>query len=518
MNGLKENKVLQILLVASLVFVLFFGYMLTARDNGTFEIVDLAGDRAYLEPFAFEGMGGDETGMIHFQVENGEVTQTYYPTDGEELDQILQGEKAGAGSIQKYFLKDSRNILYDWQIETAPAKDAVVQESTEEEVQKAEEEMYYSRGNRNQPYTFEGIKADKIDLYLRVQDFKRGKETRIRTGVQLTGRDYYYAKWRYTDDVYSNFYDAEREVFLRAAETADAFYVIPAVDKNGIGEAALYRIEKKEMVPCEYREEDRELLYSTQEYGTAEVLCAFSVDAENRILGLTDIGTDRLLLSRTEEDRLLLEIYDLEGNLLCRKDTEITGASRYEFDHVQLLKKEDSAVLCVELMTEVIPEEGPEQKYYEVEGGRYFVIREDSIEMLSETEPVDYLDEANGAYLKLKYEVPQNINSIVQKFRGYCIGGYDIQVIEEETGIVLYHGKLRTDFGEDSTKMLSRVNIGQYQEPLEERDPMKGSIFGERAHLIFIRELYKAVPLYGTIKGMDWSGRGYEYITDHYYY
>ncbi len=518
-NGMKQNRVLQILIGASLMFVLFFGYMLTARDNGTFALADIAGDRAYLEVFAFEGIAGDNTGMVHFAVENGEVMQTYYPTDGEELDKILQMEKAGAGSIRKYFPKDS-NIPYNSEMETAPAADAFVQDTTEEELKAAEESEYeyHGRGNRNMPYEFMGIKADKIDLYLRMRDFEHNKETKLKTGVQLTGRDYYYAKWKYADEVYSDFYDAERTVDLKAADLEDAFYVIPATDENCIGEAALYRIEKADMVPYEYREDDRELLYSTQEYGTAEPLCTFPVNAENRILGLTNIGADRLLLSRTENDRLLLELYDLNGNLLFRKDTDIAEASGYEFDTVQLLEKEENAVLWVELMREIIDEEDPDQSHYFIEGGRYFVIADDTIEMLSETKSVDYLDYTDGTYLKLKYESPLNENNIVKKFWGSNCVGYDIQVVSEKTGTVLYHGKLETDFEEDDTKLLSRINIGQYQEPLEDR-AHTSNIFGERAHLIFKRGLGKALPLRGTLKPFGWSENTYmEYGLDNYYY
>lgn len=518
MNVLKGNRVLQILLAASLVFVLFFGYLLTARDNGTFEIVDLEGDRAYLEPFAFEGIGGDDTGMIQFQVENGEVTQTYYPTDGEELDRILQAEKAGTGALRKYFSKKSW-IPYNGEMETAPAKDAVVQELTEEELKAVEEDMYYSQSvSRNGAYTFEGIKTDTIDLYLRMRDFEKNKETRIKTGVQLTGRDYYYAKWKYKDGMYSSFYDAEQEAALRVADIGDAFYVIPATSANSIGEAALYRIDKASMVPYEYKEEDSELLYLKKEYGTAEVLCSFPVDAENRILGLTDIAGDRLLLSRTEDDKVLLELYDLQGNLLFRKDTDITEASQYEFDTAQLLEKEDNAVLWVELMQEVTGEELPEHSYYVVESGRYFVIADDRIEMLSETNPVDYLDYADNTYLKIKYQGPKKEDNIVSKFWGYSCMGYDIQVIAEESGTLLYHGELQTDFEEDNTKLLSRVNIGQYREPLEER-VQNESIFGDRAHLIFIRGLERALPLHGTLKRLYWDASNIVYYgTDHYYY
>lgn len=53
----KRNRVLEAILCAALAVVVFWGYMLAARDNGVFALEDIEGDRTALNAFAFEGLG-----------------------------------------------------------------------------------------------------------------------------------------------------------------------------------------------------------------------------------------------------------------------------------------------------------------------------------------------------------------------------------------------------------------------------------------------------------------------------
>lgn len=41
----KRNRVLEAILCAALAVVVFWGYMLAARDNGVFALEDIEGDR-----------------------------------------------------------------------------------------------------------------------------------------------------------------------------------------------------------------------------------------------------------------------------------------------------------------------------------------------------------------------------------------------------------------------------------------------------------------------------------------
>ena len=61
----KRNRVLEVILCATLAVVVFWGYMLAARDNGVFALEDIEGDRTALNAFAFEGLAGDDNGQIY---------------------------------------------------------------------------------------------------------------------------------------------------------------------------------------------------------------------------------------------------------------------------------------------------------------------------------------------------------------------------------------------------------------------------------------------------------------------
>ena len=106
----------------------------------------------------------------------------------------------------------------------------------------------------------------------------------------------------------------------------DARYAIPQTGADGQGEVSIFRIPKDGMADIPYSGEDA--LYSTKQYGKAESLQTFSVNAENRILSLEKAGDNQLLLARTEQDALILELYDTEGKLLDRLETGVQKPSK----------------------------------------------------------------------------------------------------------------------------------------------------------------------------------------------
>ena len=75
----KRNRVLEVILCATLAVVVFWGYMLAARDNGVFALEDIEGDRTALNAFAFEGLAGDDNGQIYYTWQNGELTRNTQP-------------------------------------------------------------------------------------------------------------------------------------------------------------------------------------------------------------------------------------------------------------------------------------------------------------------------------------------------------------------------------------------------------------------------------------------------------
>ena len=309
----KRNRVLEAILCAALAVVVFWGYMLAARDNGVFALEDIEGDRTALNAFAFEGLAGDDNGQIYYIWQNGELKTKYYAATNDEMRYIIRQERDGSKGISRYFKKRSlARSEYFSDTEFAPAKDANVRRlSGLEDLSESAREYLgeYFDGD-----TVQGVTADALDVYGKVKNYTSG-ETRFFTGLQLKGGEYQAAKVKEGDTTYqSSWFDGRNEVILCTVKMDDAWYAIPQTGADGQGEVSIFRIPKDGMADIPYSGEDA--LYSTKQYGKAESLQTFSVNAENRILSLEKAGDNQLLLARTEQDALILELYDTEGKLL----------------------------------------------------------------------------------------------------------------------------------------------------------------------------------------------------------
>ena len=95
----KRNRVLEVILCATLAVVVFWGYMLAARDNGVFALEDIEGDRTALNAFAFEGLAGDDNGQIYYTWQNGELKTKYYAATDDEMRYIIRQERDGSKGI-----------------------------------------------------------------------------------------------------------------------------------------------------------------------------------------------------------------------------------------------------------------------------------------------------------------------------------------------------------------------------------------------------------------------------------
>ena len=123
----KRNRVLEILVCTALVAVVFLAYMVTAQDNGKFEIQDIEGDRAHLADFSFEGIAGDESGQVHYIWQVGELKTAYYPGSLTQVNEVLYQKKLGKNVVSQYF-KVLDNVMYPTpDLEAAPSAGTRVQ-------------------------------------------------------------------------------------------------------------------------------------------------------------------------------------------------------------------------------------------------------------------------------------------------------------------------------------------------------------------------------------------------------
>ena len=495
-NMKKRNRVLEAILCAALAVVVFWGYMFAAKDNGVFALEDIEGDRTALNAFAFEGLAGDDNGQIYYIWQNGELKTKYYAATNDEMRYIIRQERDGSKGISRYFKKRSlARSEYFSDTEFAPSKDANVRRlSGLEDLSESAREYLgeYFDGD-----TVQGVTADALDVYGKVKNYTGG-ETRFFTGLQLKGGEYQAAKVKEGDTTYqSSWFDGRNEVILCTVKMDDAWYAIPQTGADGQGEVSIFRIPKDGMADIPYSGEDA--LYSTKQYGKAESLQTFSVNAENRILSLEKAGDNQLLLARTEQDALILELYDTEGKLLDRLETGVQKVSEYNIDFVNMLQRADGLVLWLNL-SKTFQEDEDGTVHQRVEGTKCFVVQEKAIAQIAIDGSAEYVDVQDGKVLKLYGTKPEHIAA---DYFGYMMDGYEITVTDAKTNELLYRGKLKTDFVEDYNGELYAINIGQREKPLTERRDEESWI---RYSSIGVKKRYfkMLLPVDGTAKQTSW--------------
>ena len=510
----KRNRVLEAILCAALAVVVFWGYMFAAKDNGVFEIEDIEGDRTALNAFAFEGLAGDDSGQIHYIWQNGELKTKYYAATNDEMRYILRQERSGNHGISKYFKKRGTDFsTYYASTEIAPSKDAKVRKLSKmkdlSENTRAAIEEIIDGGYLDENYSIKGAAADAVDVYGIINNYTGG-ETRFFTGLRLNDREYQTAVATYGNTGYeSPWIDYMNEIVLCTAEFDDAWYAIPRTGTEAQSDVFLSRIPKNDMSELSYSEPDA--LYSTKQYGKAEPLQTFSVNAENRILSLEKAGENQLLLARTEQDALVLELYDTKGKLLDRLETGIQKVSEYDMNDNSILKRADGLVLCLNLGKTLRDEN--DTYYREMEAVKCFVVQEKAIQEIAIDDSAEYVDVQDGKVLRLEGTWPDNLAA---EYFGSTIDGYDITVTDAKTGDLLYHGRLKTDFSEDDDRKLFTVNIGQREKPLEERqDKVNWDMYNSIG--MKERNFETVLPVDGKVTRPSWKvgeeGAAYEWDT-----
>ena len=516
----KRNRVLEILACTALVAVVFLVYMFTAQDNGKFEIRDLEGDRAHLADFSFDGIAGDGSGQIHYIWQDGELKTEYYPGSMAQVDDVLYQKKLGKNVFTQYF-KVLDQVMYSApDLEAAPSAGTQVQtfDRLEDLPKELKEEIMQDVPSRG-AYGLKAAVADSVDIFAEVNDYDSQRSTRYFTGMQLAGKEYYFAEVEDNNGsvrIGSGSY--VQNLGVSSVEMEDAYYTILNTDQTCEGEVYLQRIPKDGMSSMRERPRERwEKLYSDLTYGETEIIKTFPVNAESRIISMEKAGKDRLLLAVTEKDNLMLELYDLEGNLIYRLDAGVPHASAYELDTVEMIQREEQLLLWFDLSRRVQEDETDESSFhYEVDGAKYYAVEQDVIRELQAKEYPTYIDLQNGKTLQIKGFGPEDHPAV--QFFGYMYVGYDISVTDEKTGELLYRGKLVTDFEEDYNRRLVALNIGQRAEPIQEREnPVDWDKYTGLNNED--RNVGRVLPLEGRFYYTTWAeGYRWEYTDGDYYY
>lgn len=505
MEKKKRNIVLEILLCTGIIGAVLLAYLTFAADNGIFEIRGIEGEASALADFSFEGYAGDAVHQIRYRLENGTFTRKTYPCNPETICGLIDAEKKGINPLIKYLHGDGwgKTSEYSGEVASAPegqtgrtpiqswedVPKSIMEQRFEQRFQRM---AYYDEENPygSSQYAVRGEIAEEAAFYAEVSQWNYTKASgyhvglgeksaRAFTGLRLTDGPYYYLQWKPKEDdsrIYSDElgYGGKNFEFLITEAGGDAYGIL-ATKHNAKGEVFLLHFPNEKMLPMSKTPrtpswpDGFETSFHSTTYGGAETIAVFDVDEESSIFALTAIGSDRLLLVRTEMGQLYLELYDTQGTQIAREPMGLENATLAESLWLGGLHREDSAILAIDFSFLISAGNGEDtlDSYEGVKSDRYLVTRE-GILRLDGTADADYVDHKNGRTLIVNTAAENNTLALQYTHR-IKYTQLSLTVKDEETEETLYKGVLATDFAEDYNKELASVNLVSHAETLEQQ-------------------------------------------------
>lgn len=516
----KRNWVLEILICAAVVAAGTGMHMSGAKEDAGFRIVDAAGDRSHLADFSFEGIAADSRESWLYRWQEGQLETAHLPCNWDTRKMILDEEERDGGIWEKYFSDvHLSSVAFDFDFESIPGADAVAEkiETVEAFPEELRTEVEAELGSQKDA-KLEAVKADRIKVYCSLRGYGGGGSVRFDTGLELAEGPYYYVKIK-NDTVSTEFSDPAGNLGGSAAEMADAYYFITETPQGYVGEIPLIRIPKAEMSASHSMTiEQAEALYTDSTFGKIQRIAMIPVEKTDRIIGMVKAGEERLLLAVTKNDVLWLQLYDTKGQRLTELETGLTDCGQYDLESVRQVQRDKELVLSFEVLKKRIESEDGTEFHYDHVADLGFWIAEDTIYPLQLDGYCEYLDVQNGKVLEMTGIGPSEHLSTT--FWGYTHIGYDIRITELASGAELYSGTLMTDFHEDRDRLLTLLNLGEKELPLQERE---GELveWEERYRVErgcrAIGELYPTDAWLRTrswTEGMDWEEVVKEYHRD----
>lgn len=496
-----KNKMIWAIALSILTFTVFMGTMSQLQDNGIFSLKDIEGQREYLNLFPIEGVAGDGTQGMIFRLEDGEISTKFYPFSEDQVQNMFLAQREGITGIKKYSYDDYNWSSYNQDFgedvyadtDSAPSKDAKMQHMD------SIHEAVFEDGDLNATDFIGGETAfaDKVDVYLQLWEIDGPHQARVRTGMTLQDKTYYYTRGYYPEGTGSYGQSSFGEIQIEACclKLGDAYYCMAIPNGECQGETSLFRIKKEGMSASSLL--DDEELYQRKEYGKAEVVHSFPVDQENRVLRMFAIGDDSIGIFRIEKENLFFEIYNTEGNMTAQD--VLTKELDREIDQIEVEVTtwgEGDASVCFK-MYDVVEQDDNSEAWENVVNGLYQIDDKGLKRMNAYVESAKLLSVCrNNLILDVSIEYDE-------KIRIPYYGGYQVYltVMNGDTGKVLYHGRFETDYEDDIYKLFSRYNIAKKAPFLEEamKSYYTGDIIGQRQ-----REIFDVVPINGKVEGIWW--------------
>lgn len=492
----KRNWVMEVILCAIVCFVVFGVYMMQAKDNGTFQLEDLEGDRAYLADFPLEGHGGDKESSFRFSILDGNLETAFYSCGVAELEAKMKGEKYGLSSLEANFVSTPPEERYYDQTVIVAAEGAKVEE-------KDTSCMYLFDGrNGIEGMTGQTITMDAAEVFYEIDRWKdyikkgsgwgwQGERTvaRYSTGLILRDKEYFYTadEEHFFMDNYNYAVDGQggRRLKTYLAEIGDDVYAVTAPDERCEGQTYVFRLAlddydsvNGEMFVNMY--EEKTLAEAAQDrtvLGEAIPLIPIPDPAESKVVGLDAIAEkDLLLLYRTEGNTFIADVYDTTGKLLGSGSTQLLDESEhykndttYIYIDFRIADEIESNIVSWEEGTSVeidvrgfLEAEENDQHY----GGASMITGNVLlwIDNGGNVEVVSFNGKGNQAIVrgdKVLYFSSRTAEEgkQIEEVLGYGTPETEyLEVYEKNSGELLYRGRIKTDFWQDDLKFLAGID------------------------------------------------------------
>ncbi len=458
-----KNKVIWILVGSLLVFAVFLGMMCRWQQNGTFSLKDIEGQREYLNIFPVEGVAGDGTHGVIFRIEEGELSTTFYPFGTEEIKNLFYADRRAIMGLERYsynYYENGFSQELTAFIDSAPSADAKIRRK--EGIHEAVLESGYF--NDGEFASGETVYADKVDIYMGFWEVNGGREARVATGMYVE-KEVYYTRGNRQDGrssyTESSFTNIEMQSYL--VKAGDAYYGLVASTRECRGATGLFRIQEEDLRAAAPEEEGE--LYQQKEYGGAKRIRTFPVDAHNRVLGMFALGDNAFGIFRIEDEKLLFEVYDVEGKLTNQDVLPTEQGDKIDYAEAEVVAWDGGDVSVHYRMYEVVEQNENTQVWSCVEDGLY-QINEEGLKRMN------CYDKSSGMFLtacrnNLIFDASTDLGEETKASDYYGSQLY-LSVMNGDTGKMLYQGKLETNYYEDSYKKYSKYNIAKKAPYLKE--------------------------------------------------
>lgn len=490
----KRSWVMESILCAIVCFAAFGVYMMQAKDNGTFELEDMEGDRAYLADFPLEGHGGDEVSSFRFSILDGNLETAFYPCSVTELEKKMTAEKYGVSPLEANFVSVPPEEEYFDQTVIVAAEGAKVEE-------KDTSSMYLFDGeNGIEGMTGQTITMDAAEVFHEIDHWnylkKKGSVwqgewigARYSTGLILRDKEYFYTaeNEHFFMDNYN--YDAngmeDSRLKTYMTNIGDDVYAVTAPDECCQGQTYVFRLAlddydsvNGEMFVNMYEEKTlAETARDRTVLGEAVPLIPVPDPAESKVVGLESVAEkDLLLLYRTEGDTFIADVYDTAGKLLGSGSTQLLDESEHYKDNLTYAYKDFR--IADEVASHIVPWEEGTSVEISVQG---FLEAEENDQHyggagMTTGSILLWID--NGGKIEEVSFGGKGGQSIVRGDKVLCFSsrtaeegeqidevlGYGtpetvyLEVYEKNSGELLYQGRIKTDFWQDDLKFLAGVD------------------------------------------------------------